>query len=215
MRDALRAAAVGAVLYLTAVLCSGSPGTTDYGDAVSGNDGTAVEAEGVALADTSSGQEGAVKNGSRIIYKAKRVTGEDGSSGPVSYSSWDTQRNEACEWRIAEDGELRCLPSGGYWSQQYADSNCTKRVTSLPANYLACYGGILIKAIYLQPTGDCSGAYTVAYTMGAKTSLENGKVYTKASDGTCSDGYEPGTGSDWYLVGEHIAPSSFAKGAIQ
>ena len=78
-----------------------------------------------------------LKTGTRL--QARYVTGEDGSQAPVSL--FDTKLNADCNFREAEDGKMRCLPTrtatlkppesiAGYLFTRamFKDGGCTERL---------------------------------------------------------------------------------------
>src|SRR4051794_20521888 len=109
---------LGCVVFCVMVLgCSNGPSDSDAG-ADGGNDGS-----------TSGGPDYA--SGTRL--RAKVYASADGAR---QWHGWfDQQLQTDCAVTIAEDGVLRCVPSGAYYSSDtFADSACTVPVaTGFPA----------------------------------------------------------------------------------
>lgn len=135
-------------------------------------------------------------SGTRI--KSRVYVADDGSKQWVGWK--DTQLNLNCAYRLASDGQIRCLPSDvGFLIGNYSDSGCTQPLGYATAGcaataYLvesvnaACGGG----AVRIRPTGSKLGSQTIYSKVGASC------VGT-----TMSAAY------DYYSVGAEIPPNTY------
>lgn len=67
--------------------------------------------------------EAPLKDGTRLHNKY--INGADGSVA-LGGGLYDTQLKADCSFMIAEDGMLRCLPTGGYVMNVFLDASCTR-----------------------------------------------------------------------------------------
>lgn len=76
------------------------------------------------------GEGGSTSEPTRI--QAMQIVGTDGSVIP-SKSVWDDVIKAKCEWKIASDGEFRCLPGRAFEEGHFSDNVCTLRAAAVTA----------------------------------------------------------------------------------
>lgn len=91
---------------------------------------------------------GSYESGSRL--KARTLVGSDGSRSP---SGWfDTETNAECTWRLAADGQQRCLPVAPF-AVYYGDAGCNQP--------LGTADGCGVPSKMLSISSACDGAVKV------------------------------------------------------
>lgn len=104
-------------------------------------------------------------DGTRIVRRKNTTSSVDGMIDVQSSIYFDKLRNEPCFSVTAEDGLLRCLPSGGATSIGYADSSCAVPV----GQFDACSPVPKTAIVFTFPTpGTCQKPYYAAYSVGAE-----------------------------------------------
>jgi hypothetical protein len=140
-------------------------------------------------------------NGSRL--KARYLQGDDGSR---KFLGWfDTARNELCNFRVAEDGKTRCLPTFTAIPAvgAFIDAACTQAIAVQPQ---LCGGPA---PLYVAQTVDAICSTAVAYY--SLAALTGGALYSLSAAGVCSpSGALPAV----YVVGPKVPATSFVE-AVQ
>jgi len=175
--------AIGFVVCVMLLGCSGGSNTVPDGGVDGGSDGS-----------TSGGPD--YTSGTRL--RAKVYASADGAR---QWHGWfDQQLQTSCAVTTAEDDVLRCVPTGAYYSTDtFADSACTEPVaTSLPA----CEAP---PSYALQNA--TSGCANIAYAIGAK--VVPAAVWTNQGGGCQPATPEPTV--DYYRVGAKVDPATFVK----
>lgn len=124
-------------------------------------------------------------SGSRLV--AQYIYGADGSR--MFYSMYDTQYNVTCAYKIAYDGNLRCVPygssvGGGSQYAAYENSSCTGPVVIGTAVSQATQSLVSGIAISGQFTLEMTGESVVLEAM--PDAMSYGPVYYMTSEGCVS-----------------------------
>lgn len=144
-KDAVKALLSGAVVYVAMAACSAGRSSTGYssngtGGAASGGVsmsaggstlgggvdgsgglGSMMDAMVDAIAEPVPDAEAQTVSGTRL--KARYWVGDDGSK---QFAGWfDSERNEQCSFRTAEDGDIRCQPVAEATGGVYFAAGCT------------------------------------------------------------------------------------------
>ena len=117
---------------VVAVVLAGCGGTNSVGTGGGNNQGTGGGSSGfgggtgIGLAPELDRE---ALSGTRL--KNRYLQGDDGSKSLLGF--FDTTRNEACSFQVAEDGKQRCLPweSAAYFGF-FFDAACSERVAYSP-----------------------------------------------------------------------------------
>lgn len=147
---------------------------------------------------------GGYEDGTRL--RAVTIDGADGSKQPVGW--YDTERGEACGFRVAADGQLRCLPLGGA-GIFYSDAACTSVITATGA-------GCTAPAYVAEPVGVAScylGPHVVDPASGVEVrqvgAQTNPAAYYVKSGEACVSAGVPPAAYDLFAVGAPLDPSLF------
>jgi hypothetical protein len=175
---------------LVLVACSAAPNATPEPASGSSGAGEGGSKGAGGNAPAAGGYEG----GSRL--RVVTIEGEDGSVQPAGW--FDTERDEQCGFRAADDGRLRCLPLAANVSGYFLDAGC-----STPA----VFSPNCAPSKYVALTDACSQGVSSLHLVGEQVSPTEAFTGTPAS---CTPVLPPAGGL--YRVGESIALDSFVAG---
>jgi len=120
----------------------------------------------------------------------------------------DSADGASCSFTVAGDGELRCLPSGdgvAYASPGYfADASCTQPIATYGTRDCA-------QTAKLVSAGDRTTCPTRTRLHALGPRLAGTTAYTKSDAGTCQQ-VTFGSGTELYLVGDELAPTTWVVG---
>lgn len=144
------------------------------------------------------------KDGTRL--KARYLVGADGSR-QWNYGWYDSQRGENCQFSLASDGMMRCVPINANapapGSGYFADDACTQQLVSTSAT--GCANTPPSPKSAYRFGGACGGAAFQLFEVGAAYNGAN--VYTK-SGVNCTAQTAP-AGFSFYYLGNEIPAASF------
>ena len=149
----------------------------------------------------------AYQSGTRL--KRRMMYAEDGAA---YFNGWyDAELDRGCGFRIAADGELRCLPSSTFATAYYRDALCAEPVLLVNSASLTCSTPTYISAP-LPRIVDCTSTRNAIYEQPRRY---EGPLWTRTS--TC-DPVTDGTaatslGSYTAYTGTRIAPATFVRAA--
>jgi hypothetical protein len=202
--DAMRSKVMVGVLLTVACSTSNEkvPGVVD-----APGSGSAATDAGVDGSSSPGGSLAPNQSGSRL--KMKVITSSDGAK---SFNGWhDTQRDEDCTFRLAEDGVMRCMPAAigilypdphtpnGY----YADSTCQTPAVL----YYTCAAPKYLT--YSVSASTC----VVNPANGGRVVLAGATMATAYQWGSNCQQVTPPAGMAFYPMGATVAPSSFVDGS--
>jgi hypothetical protein len=225
LKHVARSLFAGAVVYVTVVACSSSDqpqtltaagldddggfgGAAQEGDSakLQEQDGGILDALINPVTDARAADAPAATSGSRL--KGRWQVGADGSRQFIGW--YDSERKEECQYMLASDGKMRCLPMASAHTIQpsassYQDAECTKLgVMNPPCNprYFA-----------INKTSELCGKTAVQiYNVGASFQVA-GTMYQKAG-GQCVK--FPVTGAATISVlGDEVPASAFVAADVQ
>lgn len=160
-----------------------------------------------------------LKTGTRL--QARYVTGEDGSQAPVSL--FDTKLNVDCNFREAEDGKMRCLPTrtattkppesiAGYLFTRamFKDAGCTERLA---------FSSLCEPVIrYIEYQDTCGGRPRIANAIEVPLPPT---IYYRASTGACQGTATAASSVSalysevrLYTIGTPRTPEEFVAGTV-
>lgn len=169
--SSLHTAPAALALALSFVGCGGASPAGAGGAGEGGEGGAATGGGGAGGAEPV--PEGRYTSGARL-----EVELDDGGDGAeVFVRVLDTERDVACSFKRAADGELRCLPSGG--TIRYLDAACETPIVLVPAS--ACSATPTVGALTVPtnlPEG-CGPTEAVRlYALGAEVAVVD-EVYRR------------------------------------
>jgi hypothetical protein len=157
------------------------------------------------------------KHGTRIVAQERTTTTQDGLHWVERANWYDTELKISCAPNLAEDEQIRCLPTIDsivlvippydtpmYF--QYYDPLCETRI--VPDIYNQCG----VSAKYIRESVDssmpmqCIGKKSKLYEAGQF--VGTGMFYEFDASGVCSQ--KAATGLNYYVVGAHVPPTTFA-----
>jgi hypothetical protein len=187
-----------------------SSGGTSSGGISSSGGGSGGSGSGAASSSGSGGSSGSpvpdanadeTQSGSRL--KANYYVGSDGSK-QFAYFTDALRSGEICAFANADDGTIRCMPSGAYViSTEFADSSCSVPVAETTTCAAPTY------AVQTAPGTSC-GYVTKVFSAGSPVTT----LYA-SSGSTCVSVGAPPAGYTYVTVGTEIAPASFQLATIQ
>jgi hypothetical protein len=202
-----------ALIYVVVAICVGCPSHDRTTQDAGGSFGSIQD----AVLNPVPGASAQTTNGTRL--KAEYWTADDGTRAYLPNTFWDSERGEECQFRLASDGVLRCLPLIGAavdspTNAYYSDSGCTTRLGAVD-----CSGN---QPKYSGQTDSLCSSLAHVYT---NQSVYTGPVYHSS---TYYDGAPYGTPEctlmTWpttenrttvYNLGPEIPASSFVAATVQ
>jgi hypothetical protein len=141
------------------------------------------------------------QSGSRL--KANYYVGSDGSK-QFAYFTDSARKNEVCSYAPADDGSIRCMPSGAYVvATEFADSACTVEVAESSACSAPPY------AIQTTPGTGC-GYVTRVFSVGSPVT----SLYALSGTSCVSIGATSASLS-YVTVGAEVTASNFQVATVQ
>jgi hypothetical protein len=172
-----------------------------------------------AMVGTDSGMTGGLNDGGTggtggtlgALYKSgTRIKMRVGNTadGSKEFRGWfDTQRNEACVFRVATDGKTRCLPQSFVAVLRYADTGCTMPLAEVAALAPACGGTTPAAPKYTNLAASCPPYGNEIRQLGA---VFSGTMVSIGGPGQCSQVVRP-SGVTLYSTGAPIDPGQFVE----
>jgi hypothetical protein len=115
----------------------------------------------------------------------------DGGDGAVKFLGWhDSELDVECGFRLAEDGELRCLPGGSY-SLVYEDPECSRSAAIL-APCEAVPDWVSVELPPAEPVDDCTYIPYGARALRVAGESQSARFHTMES-GACGPAQTVGT----------------------
>lgn len=150
---------------------------------------------GSAAGGSASRREELYTSGSRL--RVRSYVGDDGSRQQVGL--YDTQLQTLCAFTRAADGELRCLPLGGF-TAYFGDAQCLQRVLSVPPSNCAT------TARFVMVPAETCPARSEVFTV---TPTKVARAYVRSS-AACTEVQLPGW--EHFVVGAAVSPTMFMRG---
>ncbi len=124
----------------------------------------------------------------------------DGGGGALYFLNWqDTQLDTACTFETADDGVVRCMPSGVVIGDYFADPACTQPVAAVGCGPLPPLASGVVTA-----TGGCGAAGGGVSAFAVDATTVTSPLYSLGT-GSCQPAVSP-VGSTFYSV--HPVPTS-------
>lgn len=183
---------------------SSSSGASGGDSSGSERDSSGLDAIIDAITDPVSEASAAGGNTSGSRIKVQTVSGSDGSQ--VFAGLYDSSRKEQCNFRLASDGQLRCLPVSIVTipTSYFSDALCSQplgisQATCAPPSYVS-------KSV--DPTCSSGGEHIYPVTVYA------GSVYQPTGMGTCAM-TNVSAAITLLAPGSEVAPTNFVSGTLQ
>jgi hypothetical protein len=194
-----------------ATASSGSGGASATTSSAGTSAGGAGGAAPTSSAGTSTGGAGGAAPTTRL--KAKFIAGSDGSKMYLDGVLYDSLLGLDCWYRLAADGQMRCLPVDAVDGAQviYRDATCAQGVVWVIPPPPGCPFTPPKYAAVGQLPGVCNSAATVhIFEMGAMTTRPSPQYYLSADGVTCGccEGTAQPTDA-FYVLGPELPAASF------
>jgi hypothetical protein len=202
-RRAARPALLALATTLAALTACGGDASVAVGGAGGAGTGGAAAGGGGEGAGAPT-LEGRYASGARL-----EVQLDDGGDGAeVFVRVFDTERDAACSFKLAADGELRCVPAGG--TIRYLDATCETPIVLVPASPCASTPTVGALTVPTNLAEGCGPTEAVRlYGLGDEVAVD-AEVYRRDAGPSGVSCTAVATSSEAaLLVGDELDPASF------